>query len=318
MDYIAERVKQLQAYLPDQTKQPDFDAFWSATIDQTRSIPLRPSRKAYPFPSRHVECFDISYRGFDETEIHGWFLVPKFGPEGKKPCLIHHHGYTATRGRPADHLSWVMMGLCVLVPDHRDQTGTTGESGGYSSGHAFNTYSKGLLDKNEYFLRRLYMDALKAIDFAVAQDEVDPSRIIVEGGSMGGGISLAVCALDQRSILCLPDVASSCHLDHRTWNGSGSFASVQDYLRHHPDHTEKAFETLSYFDAMNITDRIKVPVFASVGLKDNICPPETVFAAYNRILSEKHMEIYPFNGHEGGGSLQHEKKMRFVARKLGL
>lgn len=35
------------------------------------------------------------------------------------------------------------------------------------------------------------------------------------------------------------------------------------------------------------------------GLMDNICPPSTQFAAYNKITSPKQMVIYPDFGHEG-------------------
>ena len=34
------------------------------------------------------------------------------------------------------------------------------------------------------------------------------------------------------------------------------------------------------------------------GLMDSICPPSTQFAAYNKIVSEKSVVIYPDFGHE--------------------
>jgi len=33
-------------------------------------------------------------------------------------------------------------------------------------------------------------------------------------------------------------------------------------------------------------------------LWDDICPPSTIFAAYNHITAEKQIEIYPFHKHE--------------------
>jgi cephalosporin-C deacetylase len=35
-----------------------------------------------------------------------------------------------------------------------------------------------------------------------------------------------------------------------------------------------------------------------VGLMDEICPPSTQYAAYNKITSEKSVVIYPDFGHE--------------------
>jgi len=36
----------------------------------------------------------------------------------------------------------------------------------------------------------------------------------------------------------------------------------------------------------------------SVGLMDQVCPPSTQFAAYNKIESEKSLRVYPDFGHE--------------------
>jgi cephalosporin-C deacetylase len=45
--------------------------------------------------------------------------------------------------------------------------------------------------------------------------------------------------------------------------------------------------------------RIKARVRMYTGLLDNICPPSSQFAAYNHIVSEKDVKIYPDFGHEG-------------------
>ena len=39
-------------------------------------------------------------------------------------------------------------------------------------------------------------------------------------------------------------------------------------------------------------------VLLAVGLTDEVCPPSTQFAAYNKISSDKSVEIYPDFGHE--------------------
>ncbi|MGL4338659.1 MAG: acetylxylan esterase, partial [Turicibacter sp.] len=78
------------------------------------------------------------------------------------------------------------------------------------------------------------------------------------------------------------------------------------------ERVDMAYKTLSYFDTMNLADRIQCKVLASVGLKDNVCPPKLYFATYNRITSEKDIKFYPFNGHEGGHRVHQEIKLRFI------
>jgi cephalosporin-C deacetylase len=52
-------------------------------------------------------------------------------------------------------------------------------------------------------------------------------------------------------------------------------------------------------------------------MKDETCPPRMYFATYNRIKSAKDIVIYPFNGHEGGGAVQSEKKLAYVSQWFG-
>jgi cephalosporin-C deacetylase len=176
--------------------------------------------------------------------------------------------------------------------------------------------SKGLLDKSEYSYRAVFMDCLKAIDFAWDQEEVDKSRIIIEGVSQGGGIGLVLCALDKRPWLAMLDVPSYSNLEAKVEGLHGSHAAIADYLRIYPDEIDRVYTTLSYFDTMNFADKIRCRILASVGLKDNICPAQLFFATYNRINSPKEIRLYPFAGHEGGGRVHNEVKMRFLRNNL--
>ena len=89
------------------------------------------------------------------------------------------------------------------------------------------------------------------------------------------------------------------------------------YLRRYPDNLERVYETLSYFDTMNMAERITAKVFASVGLADPVCPALCYYATYNRIRSEKHICVYPFNEHDGARDTHIERELAFV-RESGL
>jgi cephalosporin-C deacetylase len=212
-------------------------------------------------------------------------------------------------------MHWVMMGMIVISVDCRDQGGKTGNAASYTHGFVGTVASKGLYDKREFYYRHVYMDCLKAIDFACAQSEVDNERIVVEGQSMGGGIAMAVAALDDRPKLAMVDVPSNSNITARI-GGNHGMSAVVSYLKKHPAQTDLVLDNLSYFDTMNMADRITCPVLASVGLMDDVCPPLMYFATYNRIASEKKIVIYPFNGHEGGGAKQMEVKLDYLGRNF--
>ena len=50
---------------------------------------------------------------------------------------------------------------------------------------------------------------------------------------------------------------------------------------------------------------------------DDICPPSTVFAAFNHYAGPKQIEVWSYNQHEGGDSFQHVKKLEFLAGLWG-
>jgi cephalosporin-C deacetylase len=73
---------------------------------------------------------------------------------------------------------------------------------------------------------------------------------------------------------------------------------------------------------VNFAKRAVAPSLWSVALMDLIAPPSTVFAAFNWYggasgSASKQIEVYPYNGHEGGGAHQVAKQLDFVAAILG-
>jgi len=75
---------------------------------------------------------------------------------------------------------------------------------------------------------------------------------------------------------------------------------------------EQVFHTLTYFDGMSFAARARGATLFSVGLMDTICPPSTVFAAYNHYAGPKRIKIYEYNNHEGGVTFQTEAKLAFL------
>jgi cephalosporin-C deacetylase len=90
------------------------------------------------------------------------------------------------------------------------------------------------------------------------------------------------------------------------------YREIAEYCHVHRDKVDTVFNTLSYFDGLNFATRATAKTLFSVALMDQICPPSTVYAAYNYWTGEKDIKVYPYNGHEGGGSYQAVEKVRFM------
>jgi cephalosporin-C deacetylase len=316
-------LEQLKTYLPERAEPADFDSFWQATLAEARQHPLNASFEPVDYGLKAQDVFDVTFSGFGGQAIKGWLLLPR-GRSGPLPCVVEYIGYGGGRGFPLDWLVWSSAGFAHLVMDTRGQgsvwrSGDTADFYG-AGGNPFvpGFMTQGILDPQHYYYRRVFTDAVRAVEAARSHPAVDARRIAVTGGSQGGGITLAVAGLDPAVQAALPDVPFLCHYRRATeLVDTSPYHELQQYCNTHRDKVETIFHTLAYFDGVNYAARAKATSLFSVGLMDMICPPSTVFAAYNHYAGPKAIRVYPYNGHEGGGSYQTVEKVRFLSELWG-
>jgi cephalosporin-C deacetylase len=195
----------------------------------------------------------------------------------------------------------VLSGRAHLVVD------TRGQGSGWSVGDTADPHgsgpstpgflTSGVLDPSTYYYRRVYTDAVLAIDALKGLPGVDAARVAVFGASQGGGIALAVAALSETVLAVLADVPFLCDF-------ARAYLELATYLKTHRDQVDQVFATLSYFDNVVLGRRASAQALFSVALMDQICPPSTVYAAYNAYAGPKDIRVYPYNDHEGGAAFQ--------------
>ncbi|WP_088833658.1 acetylxylan esterase [Paenibacillus tyrfis] len=315
MNAVQKRIEELHRYAPEPTAPVDLEAFWSRTLADVLDKPVQAQRTRQETPFPYMDTYDVTYQGFADTPIKGWYLLPKFPVREKLPCVVLFHGYTGGRGYPEQYASWLLMGMAVFAVDIRGQGGETGNRLANTYGMTRGWITQGILDKETCYYKAIGVDALQAVEWVTAQPEVDPGRIVVAGDSQGGGLSLLVSALSDKPALSIANIPNMCHMDFGILNSVSSLSEAAEFVSRFPEHLDKVMETLSYFDIMNLAERISIPVLVSVGLKDTVCLPETVFAAYNRIRSTKEIGVHPFTGHATGG-YQNRRTVEFIRKHL--
>jgi cephalosporin-C deacetylase len=175
--------------------------------------------------------------------------------------------------------------------------------------------TRGIESPHDHYYRRVFTDAVRLVDAARELPFVDASRLSVTGISQGGGISLAVAGLVPGLTAVMPDVPFLCHFRRSVEiTPENPFAEVARYLSVNRGATERVFETLSYFDGVNFARRATAPALFSVALMDTIVMPSSVFAAFNRYAAPAEIEVYEFNGHEGGEGHHWLRQIEFLDR----
>jgi cephalosporin-C deacetylase len=314
----------LRTYKPEVAEPDDFDEFWGSTLADARRHDLALVLTPVDTGLSLVEVFDVTFAGFGGQPVRGWLTKPAVH-SGPLPAVLSCNGYGGGRGLPTAHLGWAVAGYAELFLDTRGQGSRWGDGGDtpdpVGSGPAAPGFmTRGILDPHEHYYRRLFTDAVRALQALRSIDFVDASRVAVAGGSQGGGMALAVAGLAPDEVAAvLPDVPFLCHIRRGVEiTANDPYAEVATYLSVHRGHVDDAFRTLSYIDAVNHAKRAVAPARFSVALMDTVCPPSTVYAAYNHYgAAEKSIDVWPFNDHEGGLGHQWARQLPWIASVLG-
>ncbi|GAB3920822.1 acetylxylan esterase [Microlunatus endophyticus] len=320
---------QLQAYRPTVAEPDDFDEFWTSTLTEAGQFDLDPTFVKIETGTPVFDTYDLTFSGFGGTRVKGWFITPA-GAEGPLPTVVEYLGYSGGRGLPFSRQTFAAAGWAYVIMDTRGQGWA---SGGYESTpdlssdaglhHTPGFMTAGLTDPKAYYYRRVYTDTVRCLEAVRGNPLVDSSKIVVTGGSQGGGLSIAAAGLAPYVGIdlagCAPNVPFLSHFARAIQiTDRDPYHEITRYLAGWRDLVPVAYRTLSYFDGVNLGKRAKAPALFSVGLMDLTCPPSTVYAAYNFYGEdggnpEKSIDVYTHNDHEGGGDYNTGRRLEWFA-----
>lgn len=304
MPLIDMPLEKLRSYKGSSPCPKDIDKFWDSSIAEMKAIDPEVELLPSDFQAPYAECFDMYFTGVGGARVFAKLLRPK--PLRKKhPAIVMFHGYSGNSGDWCDKLPYVAAGFTVAALDCRGQAGNSEDVGGVIGNTFKGQIIRGLDSGPEKMLfRQIYLDCAQLAGLVMQLPEVDATRVAAMGGSQGGGLTLACASLEPRICRAAPVFPFLCDYK-RIWDMDldvNAYAELREYFRwFDPTHSreDEVFRRLGYIDVQNITRRIRGKIMMVTGLMDNICPPSSQFAAYNKITSPKDVVIYPDFGHEG-------------------
>ena len=299
----------LKTYWGINPKPADFDAYWDAALTEMRALDPEVSLVPAEFQAPFADCFDMTFTGVGGARVYAKLLKPKQAPTDPHPALLMFHGYSIDSGDWADKLGYVAAGYTVAALDCRGQGGRSEDRGSLIGntlhGHIIRGLDEALRGAPEKLLyRQIFLDTAQLAKIVMAMPDVDGTRVGATGSSQGGALTVACIALEPRIKLAAP-VFPFLSDYKRVWDMDldvAAYAELREYFRHSdPRHEreDEIFEKLGYIDIQHLAPRIQSQVKWFTALMDTVCPPSSQFAAYNKIMSDKSMVIYPDFGHEG-------------------
>ncbi|RKR76584.1 acetylxylan esterase [Frondihabitans australicus] len=319
--FVDEPEAVLRQYQSSQQDPSDFDEFWAETLRDTRQHDLDVRLSPVDTGLATVDVYDVTFAGYRGQPVKAWLRVPR-GATGPLPAIVQFQGYGGGRARAIDDLLWASAGYAHLLMDTRGQGSAWGggdtedPSGSGPAAPGFMT--RGIDSRETYYYRRVYTDAVRAVEAARSLDVVDASRVVALGGSQGGGITLAVAGLVPDLRAAFPRVPFLCDFPRATViTDRDPYREIGRYLAVHRDATARVHDVLAYFDGVNFARRAAAPAWFTTALMDGTCPPSTVFGAFNAYAGPKEITVWPYNDHEGGQTYDDEAVLRLLPSVVG-
>lgn len=292
-------------------KPHDFDAFWDDVLRQAAAIPLEPEVVPDPLrTSEDIEVFQVFYTSLEHVRIAAWYCRPARRAE-RTPAILLLPGYQSDPPIPKE---WARQGYSALSVAPRGKLRSHRQ---FNPGYP-NLLTHNIVDRHTYAYRGFYVDTWRGIDFLLSRPEVDRSRIGVTGSSQGGGLTITTAAMRPEVRAAAAGAPYLCgFMDAIELTHTYPYEEINDYLRLHPESRARVEETVAYFDGINFADKISCPIIMNIGLQDNVCPPETGYALFNKIrATDKRLYTYDGHGHDAGRSQHSAIVDRFLAHHL--
>lgn len=285
------------------TEMPDgFMDFWKNNIKEASEFPLKYTKeKAEEYCTEKIDCYLIKLQLNNRGQaVYGYLFYPKNAKPGSCPVVLSPPGAgIKTIKEPLRHKYYAEEGFIRLEFEIHGLNPTMSEEQFKEISNAFNGKENGYLtngldNKDNYYMKRVYLSCLRCIDLLTSLPEWDGKNVIVQGGSQGGALAMITAGLDKRVTAC---VVNHPALSDMAGYMAGRAGGYPHFFRTRGMDTKEKLETMSYYDVVNFARLIKADTFMTWGFNDNTCPPTTSYAVYNTLECNKEALITPINEH---------------------
>ena len=286
------------------TQEPkDFMDFWKANVKDMEQTPLQYTKEmAKEYCTDKVDCYLVKLQVNRQGQsIYAYLFYPKNAKKGSCPVVLCppgagiktikeplRHKYYAENG--CVRMEMEIHGLDPRLPQETFKdisTAFNGRGNGY--------LENGLSNRDNYYMKRVYLALVRAIDLLTSLPEWDGKNVIVQGGSQGGALSIIAAGLDSRVTQCVANHPALS--DMAAYSVKGRTGGYPHFNRIPGTLTPEKIKTMAYYDVVNFARHVKCDTYMTWGYNDNACPPTTSYAVWNTLNCPKEALLTPINEH---------------------
>ena len=274
----------------------DFAAFWERAKAENAKIPMDPRvERAEQWCTDKVDVYYVRLQSFrKDNYVYGYVSVPK--SKGPHPAVLYVPGAGVAKTKPSTYMAekgviTMTLGLHGIPLDMPDENYDI-----LKNGALYNYQFVNLDNRDQYYYKRVFMGCIRAIDYLFTRPEFDGERLMVSGGSQGGGLSIVTTALDPRVKYFVCFYPALCDHMGYLYDRAGGWPHMFDRTRAYFRTAERILNS-RYYDAANFARLIRVPGFFSWGYNDLSCPITSMYSAYNVVTAPKELVLELRNGH---------------------
>lgn len=292
----------------------DFQSFWKLGLDALKRIPVEPRQKMLLKRSLvREQTTDVHYKSIGGYEIGAELMVPR--KRGRMPAVITFHDYQDAPALEPDRLlgDSGIAHLRVRLRGHKAPV--LGEA------PPAHLSASGLDPVEKSYLYLCFLDAVRAVDYVRLQESIDPNRIGLIGRGFGASLAVFAAGLypDKVHAVALERpglVYFAKYLAESTAALAFELRELTGQAAGKPRSRGRVKKNLEYLDCLNLAGVLKQPFFVTTGLADLKNPPAPGFALFNRLQTDKTMDLCPDEEKDPLGLDQRRKSIEFMVSTL--
>ncbi len=244
---------------------PDFDAYWNTVMEELAALPAAAHLSVNLMRTTDfATVYDVRLTSMGPYRLFAYYSVPN--GDGPFPVIYHtpRYGSVVTVPPYEERQRYITLALCHRGQRLADQPFAAAYPG---------LLTEHITDPARYVYRGIVADCCRAVDFLLSRPEVDASRI----AAVGNDLALITAGLRPQidSVICTPEILYAAEV-LAPQTQAYPMEEYNDFIRTHPDKTNRIWQTLRYFEPTHFAPRVKAATLLVSGSEQDLFAPAVV------------------------------------------